>query len=296
LVELQRVRARVDAVEARLLAALVEPGDAPGRLPAPPGVSAAAVAAKQYVREEIACALQVAPVTVNDRLHQARRLVADFPATLAALEAGQVTMRHARILVEGCDPLPAEAAGRVEARVLGKVLARAAAQTPTAFRRSVARAVAAVDPRGAEQRHEDARAERAVSTRLLPDAMGALYATISAPDLQAVREVVQAAADAHPEHHPHCRPIPDQVAGATAARRAVPRRPVGCADPECPTCAGPGCPGCVSRARSADQRRADAFVALLLGVDTPTVLSRHGRRPAVQVSVGLSTGGVRSSV
>ena len=45
----------------------------------------------------------------------------------------------------------------------------------------------------------------------------------------------------------------------------------------------------MSRARTAGQRRADALVGLLLGLDTATVQSRHGRRPTVQVSVALST-------
>ncbi|MBE7190141.1 MAG: hypothetical protein INR67_17770, partial [Jatrophihabitans endophyticus] len=99
--------------------------------------------------------------------------------------------------------------------------------------------------------------------------MGSLHAVLPAEDLQAVAEVIQAAADAHPEHDPRCARVP-----ASRGHAATP---------------DPGCGGCVSRARGADARRADALVGLLLGLDTPTVLSRHGRRPAVQVSVGLST-------
>jgi hypothetical protein len=62
------------------------------------------------------------------------------------------------------------------------------------FRRSVTRAVARLAPRRAEEAHAAAVAGRGVRARPLPDAMGQLTATVTAEDLAAVMEVLNAEA------------------------------------------------------------------------------------------------------
>ena len=232
--ELAALRAWADAQEQRVLAAMAEPGD-------PPRSSAdAAVVEKQFVREEIACALRLAPSSVNARLHIASELVARLSETLAALERGMISLPYARCLAEVVGPLSDELALRVQARVLPA----AGRQTLRAFRESVARAVMSLDPHRAEEQHEYAAEGRRVEARMLDHGMGSIYAELTADAVQAVMTRVQAAADA----------ARSQADG-----------------------------------RTSDQRQADAFVAIMTGQDPASAGSWQGRRPTVNVSVGLST-------
>lgn len=211
LTELQRLWSWVDAQEQKLLAATVEPGEPPSSVRPGPGA-----VDKQFVREEIACALRISPLTVNARLHVARELTHRLSGTLVLLERGAITMRAARFLAESVGPLPDVVATRVEQRVLP----RAAGQTFPNFRACVQRAVIAADPRAAEERHDAAVDERRVEFRTLEDGMGSLFAVLPAGDLEAVRTAVQAAADALPAGDD---PAGDRPAGPHAAdhRRAA---------------------------------------------------------------------------
>ena len=231
---LARIRAWADAQEQHLLAAMAEPGDPPRSLRDPVAVE------KQYVREEIACVLRLAPSSVNSRLHLAGELVRRLPETLTALERGVIGLSYARCLAEAVNALPDEAATLVQNRVLPA----AGRQTLRAFRESVARAVIATDPRTADEQHLDAADERRVESRMLEHGMGSVHAELTADAVQAIMTRVQAAADAGQ--------TPDDQ-------------------------------------RTADQRRADAFVALVLGQDPASAATWQGRRPTVQVSVALST-------
>lgn len=73
-------------------------------------------------------------------------------------------MRKARIIAEQTEQLSADQAGRE-----GRVLQRAATQTPGQLRRSVRRAVAKADPAALRRRHQAAKRERGVSLWELPD-------------------------------------------------------------------------------------------------------------------------------
>src|SRR5579859_3858703 len=143
LVALNRQRAWLAAQQLRLLhemsAAAVDPMD------------------KDWVREDVACALRLAPVTAGDRLEFARE-IHRLPATLAALERGEITELHARTLAEAVVPLADEVAAALEHDVLP------AARTGTVgeFRKTVRKAVLAASAATAEERHEEARAQRRV--------------------------------------------------------------------------------------------------------------------------------------
>ncbi len=221
---------------------------------------------KQFVREEIACVLKLAPSTANARLHLAGELVRRLPETLDQLERGTIGMAYARCLAESVGPLPDEAALLVQARVLGA----SGRQTLSAFRASVARAVLALDPRRAEAQHRNACERRRVEVRMLEHGMGSLYAELPAEAVQAIATRVQAAADT-----------------LTAAdRRAAADR---CAAADSLAAAERPEPVETVQQRTADQVRADALVALVTGQDLDLRATWQGRRPSVQVSVALST-------
>jgi hypothetical protein len=133
--------------------------------------------------------------------------------------------------------LPDPAARTVEQRVL----ARASQQSIGQFAAAVRRAVLAADPRQAEQRNQDAMAQRRVVFSSQPDAMSEQWALLPALGAAALHARLDADAER--------MKILDAAAGIS---------------------------------RTADQRRADALVALATGTDA-------GLRPAVNVTVALST-------
>jgi Domain of unknown function (DUF222) len=183
-----------------------------------------------------------------------------LPATLAALGAGDITLLQARVLAEATLPLDQQLTTEVETRVLPG----AVTQTRAEFRRAVHREVARVDARAAEERHQDAVAERRVVCTAVEDGMAELWARLPA----------------------------DAAAGLMTALDAL------AADPALPDPTEYGLPDQGVDARTADQRRADALTLLATqvlhhGADgvagIASVGSWQGQRPSVQVTVALST-------
>jgi Domain of unknown function (DUF222) len=138
---------------------------------------------KQWVREDVAAALRLSGQTAADRLALAIELDR-LPATLDVLEAGLISTHHARHLAEttAFAHLDDQTATAVEQSVLEK----AADQSLATFKRAVRRAVLAVAPKPAEERHEQAVTQRRVVRTpvaggmseiwmLLPDAGAATF-------------------------------------------------------------------------------------------------------------------------
>jgi len=78
----------------------------------------AATSDDDWVREEVACVLGFAPDSVGQRIWVARTLVGKLPATMAALEFGEISWRHAYAAAELCGNLDGETAEIIEQRVL----------------------------------------------------------------------------------------------------------------------------------------------------------------------------------
>jgi Domain of unknown function (DUF222) len=201
---------------------------------------------------ELAARLRISPWAANARVTVATRLAAALPATLAALTRGEIDYLRARTLAEATADLEPAHVAAVEERVLP----RAGERTHAEHRRAVTRAVLAIDPRGAEERHERGRAGRRVLFAPAQDGMGQLLAELPADGLAAIRCALDAAA-----------------AGMKTA------------DP--------------TDARTVDQRRADALVAMArTALDTGhlgggpgglRLADGQGRRPAIQVTVPFTT-------
>jgi hypothetical protein len=137
-------------------------------------------------QEGVSLALQVPLRTAQTRLAQATTLVAELPRTLAAVADGSISAAHATVLAEAVWQLPAdrpEFPAALEQAVLPPVLAAGCITVPQ-LRRRVRRAVLALDPATAEQRHQRARAERRVEYHPGEDGMAALTALLPAPDAQ----------------------------------------------------------------------------------------------------------------
>ncbi len=232
---IRRRRAELDARETVLLALIAAdsntaPSQQRGELD------------KQWLREDVACALRISPTAAASKLHTAAVLATRFPTTVQAMHDSAFGLQHARRLADAAHGLPVRAAAWVEAAVLP----RAASQTLTQFGHSVRRAVLAADPRTSEQRHVAAVEQRRVVFTPCDDGVTEQFAVLPAGQAVAMRGRIQQLADRW------------QQADARA--------------------------GVV---RTADQRRADALCALVLG--TRGTADEMQIRPVVHVSVALST-------
>ncbi|GAA2014710.1 hypothetical protein GCM10009818_29060 [Nakamurella flavida] len=190
--ESERLMSAVAAWQMRALAAFAVPGVAgdphalAGRLagslssagdPDPDVLGSFVLdAAQSMAAGEVAAALRISPVTVGVKVRDAIRMCTELPATLAALSSGVIDRGKARVIAEYTAPLPAHLAGVVE----GRVLPIASAQSTAATRKATAAAVITVDPRGAQERHEQARKERGLSVQPGTDGMSTLKAYLAA--------------------------------------------------------------------------------------------------------------------
>jgi hypothetical protein len=167
LAALERLRRRLEAAQLRVLATF-QIGD---------------TSELGLDQEAVSLALQVPVGTAQTRIAQASTLVQQLPRTLAAVEAGSLSAGHANVLAEAVWRMPADPAlpNALEEAVLPPVLAAGCVTVPQ-LRRRVRRAVLAIDPSTAEQRHRRVRAERRVEYHPGEDGMASLIAVLPAPE------------------------------------------------------------------------------------------------------------------
>jgi hypothetical protein len=221
----EQFRSAIDALQQVTIAELAREGDAEHR-------------AKEWVREELAGIFSIAPSTAAGRMHDAVALTSRLPRTLDRLVDGSIRFWHAKVLIEACVQLDDETVAAVEKKVIDK----APEQSIGEFRSTVKRAVLRLDPRRAEQQHEDAFSQRRVTGRADEHGMTGVYAYLRADHAAALLTAVDAHAAALPKDK-----------------------------------------------RTSDQRRADVFADLGAAMLNSVPVKWQGRRPAVQVSVALST-------
>src|SRR6266511_1593836 len=148
-----------------------------------------------FAPDEVALALGWTRAVAGTRLALALTLTDRLPATLAALERGEVDLRRVQKLAELTDPLPPAVARAVEAAVLPD----AARQNTSELARATRKAIARLDPDGAQTRHQNRRADRRVVLYPMDDAMAELRAYLPAADATRVyRKIDQAAHAAAP--------------------------------------------------------------------------------------------------
>lgn len=132
--------------------------------------------------DEVALALTCTREAAWAKVHTAMDLVERLPDTLSSLAAGRICAARVRIIAEGTRALTDVDAAVVEA----EVLAAAEVLTPSKLRVRVAAAVAAVDPRDADEQHEDACADRVVKKYPREHGMTGIWALLPADQAAAV--------------------------------------------------------------------------------------------------------------
>ncbi len=126
--------------------------------------------------DEVALALTCSRQAAWAKVHTVLGLVDRLPETLTAVASGQICAVRARIIAEDTRALT-DADARL---VQDEVLAAAEVLTPSPLRARVAAAVAAVDPRDADEQHEDACAARAVKKYPREHGMTGIWALLPA--------------------------------------------------------------------------------------------------------------------
>jgi Domain of unknown function (DUF222) len=162
--------------------------------------------ASEFAVDELCAELRLSRLAAITRLDLAVALAERLPGTAAALAAGDLDLPRVRVVADATALLDPPVALAVEALVLP----RAARQTAGQLRARVTRAVLAVDPAGAQVRHERAVTDRRVAVTALPDGMAELWALLPATAASAVYTAI----DVH-ARRPH-----QPVDGPMDARRA----------------------------------------------------------------------------
>jgi hypothetical protein len=147
----ERVIAWAQARQIREMVSFTHSAEAPNR-----ALGACDSQAHDSAVAEVGLMLRASAGTAAARVGGAWSLCTQLPATLTALEAGQITLAKARIIDDETLNLTDEHTAAVE----GQVLPKAPQQTPGQVRVATRRAVLRADPGAARKRAEHARRER----------------------------------------------------------------------------------------------------------------------------------------
>ena len=205
LIELQRVQARLAALEARALVVVagrtrrerqVLVHDTNGD---EPSGAARILTITDEAREELAAALHRSPAAVHEQLVTARLLTGPLAGTMSALSAGSITAFHARAIADEARRLSsaegdAETFSRDCGLVEARVLPRAHSLTVGATRRFARAAVLRVDAEGQERRRAAARKTIDVHMYAEDDGLAVLLARLPLAEATRVHAALDAAA------------------------------------------------------------------------------------------------------
>jgi hypothetical protein len=145
---------------------------------------------KQFVVEEIRCALNVCADEAKCGLLNGTILTDQLPATLSLLEKGVLSPRKVQWLCEATYNLDPDLVPELEERVLR----RGAEQSHAAFKRSLKTAVASVAPKTMQEAREDGMAERRVVFMPREDGMTTLWALLPSEGALVVQHALRALA------------------------------------------------------------------------------------------------------
>jgi hypothetical protein len=150
--------------------------------PPEPGEERDAGDYSRYAADEVAAVLALSPGSATNQVDLAVTWARRLPATLAALERGEIDFNRARAMAKVTEVLSDEYAREVEE----KVLAGGRRDSHTAFRKAIRRAVLKGDPEGAEERREMAKAGRYVEVKPRDDGVAELELVTGAELTEAI--------------------------------------------------------------------------------------------------------------
>jgi hypothetical protein len=150
---------------------------------------------------EISTALRWTSRFASHQLQTAQTLTDTLPAVLDALEAGQLTYRHADMICEETATLT-DAQAR---KAVDKVLPGASTTTVGGLRRRLRKACLQIDPEAGKEKAKKATTERSLTIRPLPDGQALLEAVGPAASVLAMFRILDDAARQAPKNDPRTR-------------------------------------------------------------------------------------------
>ncbi|MCS5734641.1 HNH endonuclease signature motif containing protein [Herbiconiux daphne] len=229
--------------------------------------TAATSAGREWVRRklaaEIGCATHRTEGAVSRLIDESERLVDELPATLTALESGEISYRHARVMIGHAITVPASARASFEQQLLPV----AAALAPHRFDIQAHRLRERVHPDSIIDRTRAAHAERHVAFSVDGDGMASIRHHLPVVDALAIDDLIDKIArsqrgEGGPGERLGGPPTPGESAATTA----------GGAD----AAASSSAIVSAEARRTHAQRRSDALTNLILG---------RGERPRITPSV-----------
>ncbi len=201
-------------------------------------------------REEVAAALRLSSATAQRQIDTARALHKYLPAVRTALEAGEISPTHARVIVEESAVLfKTGVAADIIAEVEKRALAYAEFHTPAQVARQVRSAVAKAAANEIEIVVAAAIGSRRVTYYPEPDGMATIVALLPAADAQIVMLAINAIARTE---------VADEPSGADVAR--------------------------------IDARRADALIQIAArALESASEIAAHRRPVTVNLTIDLPT-------
>ncbi|RZU65246.1 uncharacterized protein DUF222 [Microterricola gilva] len=172
--------------------------------------------ALRSITSELALALRVHERTMTGLIYEAKQLGTVFTKSLSALAAGTVGQRHVREILAQAVTLPPELHARFEA----EALVQAAAQTPTAFRRTAARIRERLHPDSLTVRAAKGRAERRLWFEPDADGMAWLHLYLEAEKAIAITERISHLADQAQAEALDSAELPETAAALTSGPHA----------------------------------------------------------------------------
>jgi hypothetical protein len=251
---LHRQLARLQATERRLLAELTR------NTLATASTGRGQELALRSLAAELATTIRVSDRTITSRLNTAHQLVTDYPATIDALEAGQITWSHAATIADAGTPINDPAARN---RYENLVLERALDTTPGRLRSFARVTAAAVGPVTFQSRHDTANRGRRLTLTTLDDGMSQLTHILPTVLGEAIWDRLTQQAKAMAQSHSGRGGTEPRESSASSVNSASSANSVGSASSH-------GATAVDTDPRTFDQLRSDLAAELLLSGDPGT--------------------------
>jgi hypothetical protein len=142
-----------------------------------------------FVREHVRLATRECGGSARAEVDTARSLAGPLSAAMAALERGELSWQHVRVLeqeTEDLDPVTRRAVADQVVADVRSAAARDVCWSPPELRRRIRRAVIAADPLAAELRAEKATEQRHVARRIDKDAQASVFVNGPAMGIQTI--------------------------------------------------------------------------------------------------------------
>ena len=265
----------------------------------------------QEGREDVSTALRLSPATSQEKIDVARVLFNDLPATVSALNAGEIPTQTANVIAKEMAVALRAGLSQEAAQEFERIaLAHAEFHTPAQVARKLKTTFANLAPDLFQKEFDIQREARSVRFFQEQSGVGTLLATLNIEDAQLVDKVISDYADnLLTEHRQTMLNLVKFSRGHICIKNcqqdAITRCAHACSENCRDNCLALNADdaaalAAIERANlinsdfEKDMRRADAFVFAMKAADAAlkangTVITRHNRRPTINVTVDLPT-------